>query len=246
MTRICFYGRTGFGKTLTAVYQALNYYYKGYKIYSNIHLKGEFKEYTYITNTNFTKIINNKEKNVVLIDEIGKTTNTGRSHNAINFSNIVAQSRKSFGEDSHLLLTTQIEQFLRMLEGLIDYEFFPQIVLRDEYTGKPLVLKLEIKRVIDINTGTGKRYKFIPYANTFLYYGVYECCDFYDTYEEVESFGDGEYIEMQKIYKNYVGKKGKLEELANKIQFEKGKNISESKRLARAVIGNFQDKHIKK
>ena len=47
---------------------------------------------------------------------------------------------------------------------------------------------------------------------------------------------------MIKEYKEYIGKTGKLEELANRIQFEKHKNISESKRFARAVINDFKIK----
>ena len=242
MTRICYYGRTGSAKTLSAIYLAFEHYYRGFKIFSNIHLKGAFKDYTYITNTNFKKLLDNKEKNLILIDEVGKNTNKGRTTNAINFSDIIAQSRKSFGETSHLLLTTQLESYVRMLEGFIDYKYFPQIILRDEYTQKPILIKLNIERVIETKTDNGRKYKFMPYLSPFIYYGVYECCDYYDTNEEVDNFGDGTYIEMIKEYKEYVGKNGKLEELANRIQFEKHKNISESKRFARAVINDFKIK----
>ena len=233
--RFALFSKTGGGKTYTMVYLALEYFLKGFKVYSNIHLKGVFgNKWVYIDNSNFTKVIDNSELNVVIVDEIGKTASQGRTHNAISMQNILAQSRKSFGEKSHFICTTQYENYMKLLEPLMDYKGFPQIVMRNEIDGLPLIIKLELERAV------GRRRIFVPYTTMYLYKYLYRVGKYYDTNEEVDNFGDGTHIEMQKEYKEYIGQKGKLEELANKIQFEKKKNIAESKRLARAVIHNFK------
>lgn len=251
MTRLCLTGDTGSGKTIMAVLFLLYYMQEGYKVFSNIHLKGPFENnYTLITDTNFTKVTDIEERNIVLIDEVGKTAYGGSSYNAINLGHVISQSRKSTGEESHFIFTTQIEAQLNvMLKGLTDFmgrcfiifrygDFFDNLSKKDKNI--PAIIEMFLKvRTVDNDGFT----RFIPIEQPLFieedFKFISKC---YNTYEEVKELGSGENITIKNKYQKY--KDFSLSDLAVLIQEKEGKNISESKRLARSIKMNVPDDKI--
>ena len=248
--RICLLGDTGSGKTIVAIYTLVDYFKMGFKIYSNIKLTGIFKDnYTLISNTGFINIINENKKNIVLLDEVGRTTYEGRTHNAVRLGDLVTQSRKSIGEESHLIFTTQLESQLNdVLIGLSDFIVYPNIILRygnlyPHIKGRekfiPLIIQLLIK--IKQKTKDGSTYFKTMKSPYYLEKDFKIISSYYNTYEEVSRFGDGSYIVLKDKYKEYVGKERKVKELKIKLQFKDHLNISESDRVARAIIMGLED-----
>lgn len=247
--RICFLGDTGDSKTLSAIALLLEYYHKGFKVYSNINLKEDLKDYIHISNTNFINIIDENIKNIVLMDEIGRTTYEKGTHNAVKFGDLVTQSRKSIGEDSHLLFTAQIEkQLTETLKQLSDYLIYPRVLIRikDLYpntTGlkknMPLVVQWNIKEKMRSKEGIVYfKTRRIPYYPKINFPLVTKC---YNTFQMVNRIGDGMYLELKKKYPSFINTKGKLKELKVILQFKESLNIAESDRIARAIILNLEE-----
>ena len=250
MTRICLLGDTGSGKTIVAIFMLTDYLKQRFKVYSNIKLRGIFKDkFTLISNTGFINKVDENVKNIVLLDEVGRTTYEGRTHNAIRLGDLVTQSRKSIGEESHLIFTTQLESQLNdVLIGLSDYIIYPNIILNhsDIYPnikGREKFIPVIIQLLIKVKRRTREGYNYFktikkPY---YLEKDFKSLVTYYNTYEEVARFGDGSYITLKDKYKEYVGKESKIKELKIKLQFKDHLNISESDRVARAIVMGLVD-----
>ena len=102
---IMYKGRRGAGKTLTMVKDALNFYNKGWDIYSNFDIGIPYKKITNDTIINMNENPNIKNC-VLLIDEIQTIIDSRRSMRKenLNFSYFVQQIRK---RNIILLCTTQ-------------------------------------------------------------------------------------------------------------------------------------------
>lgn len=102
---ILYKGRRGTGKTLTMVKDALNFYDKGWEIYSNFDIAIPYKK---VTNEDLINLVeNDKVKDcVLLIDEIQLLIDSRRSmkKESINFTYFIQQIRK---KGIVLLCTTQ-------------------------------------------------------------------------------------------------------------------------------------------
>lgn len=247
--RICLLGDTGEGKTISAIYILSDYFSKGYKVYSNIKLTGIFKgKYTLIKNTGFTEEINPHEKNIVLLDEVGRTTYEGRTHNAIRLGDLITQSRKSIGEYSHLLFTTQLESQLNdVLKGLSDFLIYCQIAVRhgdlygygNEKASLPVIIKWLLK--VKQRDKEGLTYFEVIDNPYYLEKDFEKVSGYYNTFEEVERFGDGAYLKLKKKYKAYTGTQRSLQNLKTVLHFKENLNLAESDRIARAIILDLED-----
>lgn len=102
---IMYKGRRGAGKTLTMVKDALNFYDKGWTIYSNFDIAIPYKK---LNNDDILDLPNNDKIRdcVILIDEIQTIIDSRRSMKSenLNFSYFVQQIRK---RNIILLCTTQ-------------------------------------------------------------------------------------------------------------------------------------------
>lgn len=221
-------GDTGEGKTLSMVALALHYYSLGYTLFANFHLK--LIPFTFIDNSNFTKSLKFSEKHCVLIDEVGITT-AKRNYLAINFSNLLAQSRKSIGEKSHLFMTTQSSQQINILiKGLLDYVMFPR--LYRDMNDIPQFCVLEIHEKLANSPA------FIPTKKKILR-NLDKILEYYDTSELVNPFSGSDLQNLKKKYKYYVGAIRELKNLSVLLQEKEKLGITESERTARAIINDM-------
>jgi hypothetical protein len=141
---ILYSGKRGTGKTLTMVKDAINFYSKGWNIYSNmLRLK---IPHVYMSEEEMLNI--DKESNlfdcVFLVDEIGTLLDNRRSmsKNNINFSHFIQQIRK---RNIVLLATTQYN-------NTIDLRFKQHldVEVRPRYDNE---LKIIDAEYIDITSG---------------------------------------------------------------------------------------------
>jgi len=117
--RLGILGDMGSGKTLVATALNKEYHDLGYGIFANYNLAFPF---TKIDGTNFINQIPSDlddKKYVVTIDEMGLIGINTITDQAV--AQMMAQSRKSTGERSHLLLVAQIAgQLSSIIKGLMD------------------------------------------------------------------------------------------------------------------------------
>ena len=224
--RFCIFGDTGSGKTLAAVYFVNHYAAKGYKIYSNIHLKNI--EYTLIEDSHAFKNLPFDARNLVFIDELGATSSS-RNYHAINLQHVLAQSRKMIGERSHMIFTAQTtQQASSLVMSFIDLIAYPTLY-RNPDTNMPLWCELECYRKIPNTRGYFQ-------AEPIVIENISVACDYYDTDEQADTFRDGALQGLKEEYSDYKGTEKTLSILADRLVFEKGKGKSEAKSLARAII----------
>lgn len=230
--RLCFLGDTGDGKTISGVDILKEYYDLKYLVYANIHLKFP---YMFTDLINFNDIVNNQAKNIILIDEIGELGKAG-STPMFTFTTMMSQSRKSLGENHHLILTTQTKfQGNPTLRALLDYFIYSEIILKESKKNKfglqkPLIIKLDwyqkIKRTIPPE---------FWYSHS-TYRWVYETCDLYETYEEAKPLKDMSFIKHLVKYQRFINKKNSIKNLYVLILSQEGLNKTDSKDLARKII----------
>lgn len=224
--RFCIFGDTGSGKTLVAIYILMHYARLGFKIYSNIHLKGV--DYTLIKDSHAFKNLGFEERNIVFIDELGATSTT-RNYHAISLQHVLAQSRKMIGEKSHMIFTAQTtQQASSLVMSFIDLIAYPTL-FRDPDTNLPMIAELDCYRKIPNSRG----YVSMP---PIVINNINEACGCYDTDEQADTFKDGVLQGLKEEYKDYIGADRSLSLLADTLVFEKGKGKSEAKSLARAII----------
>ena len=224
--RFCLFGDTGSGKTLTAIYFIMHYYFKGFKIFSNIHLKNI--KYTLIKDSHDFKNLGFGDKNLVFIDELGATT-TSRNYHAINLQHVLAQSRKMIGENSHMIFTAQTtQQASSLVMSFIDLIAYPTLI-REPDGNKPLWVELECYNKIPNTRGYVQ-------AEDLIIENIFEATKYYDTDEQADTFKDGTLLSLKDDYKEFIGSEKTLALLTDKIVYEKGKGKSEAKSLARAII----------
>ena len=226
-------GDTGDGKTLFVTDLMLDLHKnEDYKISCNWELKGV--DYTFIDNLNFMRDIDNKEKNVIGIDELGEIS-TGSYMN--NLVKIVSQSRKTAGEDQYMFFIAQIRgQGSTDLFSLLDFKIYPQCFNRDPINKKPKFVIADWFKKIKRSDPV----RFLKY-NAFLHQDlrvryVYDTCDLYTTDKVVSHMKDGRVTDYVKKYPQFIGSKGQLKNLAVILGENEGLNISESERMARKVI----------
>jgi len=221
--RICILGDTGDGKTLSAVDILYEYYQLGYLVYSNIHLEIPYEK---ITTINFFETVDNTKKNIVLIDEIGELGKASSS-TMFSFTQMLAQSRKSIGENHHLIMTTQTKhQTNPTMRGLVDYLVFPEILVRENE--KPVIVQLDwyskIKRTYPV--------EFWFTHSTYRY--VQKTCEMYDTMEIAKPLQNRSFEKYLKKYKKFIGTR-KIKNLYVKLLTETGLNKTENMELARQI-----------
>ena len=218
-------GDTGSGKTLLAVDYLKECFDKGYTVWSNIDLGFDFN---LVDSTNFTDVIDPRVRNAVLIDEVGEI-NTGICR--YNFGQLLAQSRKSVGENQLFIMTAQVsQQASTVMKGMVDYLVYPEIIVKDGKTDKPVVVKADFYRKMQRTS--------IPMFSFYTsdYRNVYDSCDLYDTYQMVDALSDGRVNKYLKKYSEFISTKGTLTDLSTLLQEKEGLNIAESKRMARKII----------
>lgn len=236
-------GDTGSGKTVTGVDLIKEYYGLGYNIYSNIKLYNI--EFEWIKDTSFIESIDNTEKNFVFVDEVGEIS-TGFYQ--FNFGQLMAQSRKSIGEDQIFCLTAQVRQQANSrIWGMVDYLFYPVILTRDKDSGKPVHVKIMVKRKIPFLD----KPVFVFDRKKTMYRNVFYSCELYDTLEMVEPIRDGKEKKYLKKYSMYIGSDGELQNLKTLLHKKEGLNKSEADMIAREIIyanewGNFDETKIRK
>lgn len=228
--RCIFLGGTGSGKTVCSVKLILEQYLKSYikpKIWSNIELKNI--EYTPFTDTRQVRDMDNKDFNIVFVDEVGEM---GRGFHAFSFGQLLAQSRKSVGENQLFIMTAQVKsQTNTVMRGMVDYIFFPEILTREEGSNKPHDVKLNVFVKDKFSLGSSFTMQKRP-----LFINVYDACECYDTYEEVNPLKDGRFLNYLSKYNKYIGTKGNIKNLTSILVANEGLNISNADRIARLII----------
>jgi len=229
---------TGNGKTLSSVYLAKYYYDLGYKIYSNIQLKGDLGDnYIFIDGTNFIdELENSQDKKLVLLDEIGLATYT-QTKTSIGMSNIVSQSRKSIGEKSHLIANTQMDiQLNPIWRGLIDYIIYPQLYqLKDNSYICFWYIEKKIKGFINFNNYIKNTY--FKQIGTIAIKNISVAMNLYNTFMETDKFKDDRtYNKMKKKYKKMSGKRDMISNFKAILIEKEGLNPTEADRIGRAII----------
>lgn len=222
--RIGLVGDTGSGKTLVMVKMLYEYHIQGYQVLSNVDL--DFSS-IYVDEINIDDKTDNKTKNIVGIDEIGEEE-AGKPQ--IKLSQLMAQSRKSIGEHSHMILTFQIEgQTRSILRGLLDCLVYPRIILRAD-DNKPIFIELEWF------TKLPKLYppKFVLFMKERI--NVYDFCNKYNTFQKQKPLKDLSYMKYVEQYKDYIGERKKLTKLSILIRQKEGVNKATSKEIAISII----------
>ncbi len=230
---------TGNGKTLSSIYLLLMYYRLGFDIYSNIKLKGELKNnYTFIDGSKFIdEFKDSQTKKAILLDEIGQST-YGHTTSSVEMSNVLSQSRKSIGENSHLIANTQMDiQLNPIWRGLTDYFIYPQIKLIDNKE-MPMIcywyIEKKIKGFHGGNYMKKIRFKKLPMI---LIKDICKVMNLYDTHIETDKFkSDRVYTQMKKKYKKMKGKDGMTSNFKAILINEEGLNPTEADRIARSII----------
>ena len=222
-------GDTGSGKTLLAIDMLLEYYGKGFKVWSNIPLNNV--DYTLVTGTDFIDDVDESEANFVLIDEVGEVS---RGLNQFNFGQLMAQSRKSIGENQVFLMTAQVsQQASSTMKGLVDYIIYPTILQRNlEDHNKPTILQADFYRKAPRTSRP-----IFDYFDT-LYYNTTETCDAYNTHELVEALEDGRFKKYLTKYAEYIDSKGRVRELKLILQEKNGLNLAEAERMALKIVNS--------
>jgi len=234
MSRKLIMGKTGGGKTLTALRIMMSLHQKkGYKLYSNIHLNDV--EYTYCEDSNPLKDINFQDKCVILIDEIGITT-LGRGAHSTNFGKVLAQSRKSMGvgEKSILLMTCQtIYQIDHSILELIDeiYHVEHLVKLRPSVEEDPEQREIPIRSYVTVYDNHWNKLGIKKFNQLDI------AMKYYSTEEMVDTFKDTRLMELKEKYPEYVGNSEmKVSVLADILYLKEGLNKSDSKTYSRAII----------
>lgn len=248
--RACVLGDdVGNGKTITAVCIAYDYLEEGYEIFSNIELSGVFEgNYTFIDGTNFIDLLDdNQSEKVCIFDDIGEST-YGFTSSSINFSHVVTQSRKSMGENSHLIFTTPIDNmFNPTIRKLTDYIIYPQIYMKKDLKN-PLNRRgipdycewIILKKVRGKYHGQGIQYKKLKPKRIHNLDLVMDC---YDTHKEAEKFKtDRTFVKMLNEYQEYIGDKREAKNLASDLVNIEGLTPSEADRIARSIVRYDKEK----
>lgn len=233
----------GNGKTLSTVFLGYIYYLQGYDIYSNIELKGGFKEFHFIDGTNFLNDLeDNQSKKIVIGDDIGEST-YGMTSSSVDMSHMIAQSRKSIGEHSHLIFNTPSDIMLNpFLKRLCDGVIIPEIPKNARINGVPqYILWYVWNKKKDYSRGfTGASY-FHPQKRPLIIWTIKDVMGFYDTHKVTSKFKtDMMYDKMLKKYKSLIGNKKMRTILACKLETDEGINPTKAKRIATSII--FYDK----
>ena len=124
---VMYKGRRGCGKTLTMVKDALNFYQKGWTIYSNFNIEIPYKK---LTNDDLINLVSNDKIRdcVLLVDEIQLLIDSRRSQRKenLNFSYFIQQIRK---KGIILLCTTQFTKTTDVrLREHVDIVVKPKII----------------------------------------------------------------------------------------------------------------------
>lgn len=219
-------GDTGSGKTLLAIDILREYAEIGFIPWSNVHLKGI--DYHHIDGTDFITNTDTSKPNFILVDEVGEIA---RGICQYNFGQLMAQSRKSIGENQIFLMTAQVsQQTSNTMKGMVDYIIYPEILSWDSKDHRPRAIRADFYRKIPRMT----RPEFEYYGKQ--YREVFETCDFYDTAQMIDPMEDGRFKKYLTEYEHYVDSKGMLTALSLILQEKKGLNITDSKRMARKII----------
>jgi hypothetical protein len=227
MVRFSFLGNTGAGKTLLATKYIIDKYKEGYKVYCNYHLTEGLIDYTYVDDLNFTKLVDNKDKNIVVIDEIGEI---GRGIKKYGFERLMAQSRKSIGEEQIFIIISQVKnQQSNVLLSMIDYILKPK-VLDLRIDGKPaflIVWVYEIKTTLSSITP-----KFLNKSLV----DITGVCDYYNHEEILGGFKDTTNDYLLDKYKGFIGSKGMLKTLSKHLEKQEGFNKTQALEEASYII----------
>lgn len=222
--RLLLLGGTGSGKTITAVDYIKEYYELGFVPYSNQELFN--MDYYHIEDMNFIDDIDDNENNVVYWGEAGEL---GKGYYQTIMGQLIAQSRKSIGENHVFIMDGQVRQQTNsLIRGMFDYIQYPFILTR--YNKVPVHVRLL----------TFKRDLIKP-EPTFYYVGneyrnVYEAGFCYETKDMVNKSGDGRFKKYLKMYVEYVGTSKKIKDLTTIIHKKHGENKSDSDMFARQII----------
>jgi GTPase SAR1 family protein len=233
--RFVVYGDTGSGKTALMVAMLYHYYLKGYTIYTNLDLIGI--PHTKIDNINFDEKIREIDKraffdrkSVIAIDEVGEEQ-SGTPQ--ITFSNMISQSRKTIGENHHLIMTTQTKyQTHHLLKSLIDYEVYPEIVLRSTKDNKPLIIRADYSKKIGRTYPPKFEISFIHFFKT------NKTCDMYSTEQKAIPLQNDFNKKYIKKYKKYIGstEKGVKKTLETSLIYSDGLNKTTAREIAHMII----------
>lgn len=219
-------GDTGSGKTALAVDYLKEYYEAKFKIWCNIPLFNI--DFEVVTGTDFIEETNIQDKNFVLIDEVGEIS---RGLQQFNFGQLMAQSRKSIGEDQIFFMTAQVsQQSSTTMKGLVDYIIYPDILIRRKADNCPVVIKADFYRKVPRMSSPIFEFYATQHRN------VEDSCKLYDTFQLVDPLEDGRFKKYLNRYEKYIDAKGVLTELATILQEKEGLNITESKRTARKIV----------
>lgn len=224
--RIGILGDTGSGKTVLAIDILREYHTFGYINWCNIPLINI--ENNLVKGTDFIEKVDAKKKNTVLIDEVGEVS---RGINQFNFGQLMAQSRKSIGEDQLFIMTSQVsQQTSTTMKGMIDFIVYPQILSREFGTKKPIIIRADFYKKMQ-RTATPRFY-----LHSKQYRDVHSSCDYYDTNVLVDALQDGRFKKYIKEYEKYIDSEGEIKNLKLILQEKHGLNLAESERMSRKII----------
>lgn len=224
-------GLPGAGKTsfLTAFLYILHK--RGYKIYSNYHLKFDYTSIYEIES--FLDIPFGKS--IVAGDELWRELDARNSNSIVNrlLSDEVMQLRK---RECHFIDTKQINRLMDVrVREITNYKIEPEIVLW--YEEKPVLSKVKIT-----NVRTNKSH------NTYfkLYYDGKYMCDMYDTRELIgkrENISSDKEVNLKELAQKYRNTEySNKSDFASYIYMEekeamKAKNIKFTKNDAQTIVG---------
>lgn len=184
--------------------------------------------YTHIDSTDFIQDVDPDERNFVLVDEVGEIS---RGYYQFSFAQLMAQSRKSIGEDQVFIMTAQVsQQTSATMRGMVDYIIYPEIMARHKKDKKPVFVKAHFYRKIP------RMVRPTFEKEGYQMRRVYEACDFYDTFHEVSQMSDGKFKKFLKVYGEYVDSKGKIRELTTRLHKDEGLNKSDADMMARQIV----------
>ena len=228
MVRLLLLGGTGCGKTITAVDYLKEYFDLGYDIYSNIELFN--MDYYLIEDMNFTEEVDDTKKNAVYWGEVGEL---GKGYYQTVMGQLIAQSRKSIGEEQIFIMDGQVRQQTNaLIRGMFDLIQYPFILTKFENI--PVHVKLMTFQRDLIRPEPTFYYTRDDFRN------VYESAFCYKTKDLVHKTGDGRSKKYIKLYAEFVGSNKKLTDLKTIIHKKHGENKSDADMIAREIVNALE------